>query len=421
MKTPHLLSAVAAIVLAVLAIVIGDAYAQSIEQQDVHALATQWWNIRPYGLTVNQAAMQQSDLLPVYGASELSLPHGPFAPITFFSTAPTGFQMFPIGGIAHELFNTIIDMAAQGSALRGKPLIISITSGDFIHDRANSRAVAHFYSPVFANEMIFNSPISFDLKAQIARLTLQYTGALTLTNDPVLNFALNHLAGTSPIDPLLYDASVPIGKLQTLLGRLQSDWAMLDKINRDPNLKRVVPPQPRSINWPQLVATAELTQAQKSSDNPFGVPNVYWNQNEHAIIKTENKFTDQSFAKALQSSQQWQYLALVLDVARQLGAKPLIVSMPFDGVYGDFRGASALTRSAFYDRLRAVAEAFHVPLIDFAGHEYDKLFFNDLQNHPSPIGQLYYDWVINAFYHQTLIQPDGTLLNPDRALFSNNQ
>ncbi|HET7375061.1 MAG TPA: D-alanyl-lipoteichoic acid biosynthesis protein DltD, partial [Anaerolineae bacterium] len=104
---------------------------------------------------------------------------------------------------------------------------------------------------------------------------------------------------------------------------------------------------------------------------------------------------------------------------RQLGARPLIVCMPFDGVYSDFRGASALTRSAFYDRLRAVAEAFHVPLIDFASHEYDKHFFNDLQNHPSPIGQLYYDWVINAFYHQTLIQPDGTLLNPDRVLLSN--
>lgn len=84
-----------------------------------------------------------------------------FTPINFFSDSPTGFRVFSIGGTAHGLFNTIIEMAAQGSALRNKPIVISVTSGTFIQNRDGPKSVAHFYSAVFANEMIFNSPKLF--------------------------------------------------------------------------------------------------------------------------------------------------------------------------------------------------------------------------------------------------------------------
>jgi D-alanine transfer protein len=413
MKTPHLLSAVAALLLAIIAIAIGDAYAQSIEGQEVYALAPQWWEIKPYGLTVNQLAMQRSDLLPVYGASELHQ-GGQFTPINFFSKDPTGFRVFPIGGTAHPLFNTIIEMAAQGAALNGKSIVISVTPSDFSYSGVTSKGIAPFYSAVYANEMIFNSPINHDLKAQISGLMLQYS--TVFSNDLVLNFALNRLAGSGPLDPIGYAASVPLGKLQTLIGRLQSDWAMLDDINQRHHLKPGVLSPPQSINWPQLLAAASLKQNSISTNNFLGLPNAYWLQNEGLILNAKNIFSDTRFMRALQTAQQWQYLARVLDVAHQLGAKPLIVSMPFDGLFGDFRGISAPTRATFYAHLSAVAESFQVPLVDFASHEYDTLFFNDVQDHPSPRGQLYYDWVINAFYHQTLVQPNGTLLNPDTVL-----
>ena len=72
MKTPHLLSATAALAL-VLLLGLGFArYAQRTEDRYIHAIAPMWWFQKTAGGALQRAALRQPDLLLIYGSSEFA-------------------------------------------------------------------------------------------------------------------------------------------------------------------------------------------------------------------------------------------------------------------------------------------------------------------------------------------------------------
>ena len=147
---------------------------------------------------------------------------------------------------------------------------------------------------------------------------------------------------------------------------------------------------PLIFNWARLFAHA-TEQARASTKDPAHDPEAAW----HAQVVGG----DAGFLATLARAHEWNDLELLLRGLRDLGAKPLLLSMPINGPYYDRIGVSFAARAAYYERLRAVAEKYAMPLIDFRTHEEDRDFLVDYHDHLSAEGWMYYNAALDAFFH----------------------
>jgi D-alanine transfer protein len=257
------------------------------------------------------------------------------------------------------------------------------------------------FVPLRANELAFSTQLSYATKQEAARRMLQYPK--TLETEPLLRFALERLAGDSPLDRALYYAVWPVGRLWTLALELQDQWDALTFLWARPQLQQPAPHVPAVIDWQALEAKAVQEQKAHADNNPFGFDNSIWvarYQNP-----TSDKYSlsfDQDVITNLQQTQEWTDLDILLRTLKDMGAQPLIMSRPISALYWGARGVTAQDRQAYYDRLSQVATSYGVPLIDFRDHETDKYFNTDASSHTSREGWVYVDKAMDQFFHGTL-------------------
>ena len=401
MNRPHLTACLVALSLLGAAVVAGLFYARRVEGRYIHALATELFEQKNQGGALQAEAFRQADLLPLYGSSELGKYPSFADPIEFFRTYPTGFSVFPVGNAGATSLSVLQALAAVGPELRGKKLVLSITPGWLVlGDAADPDHYAGNFSRLHAVEMIFNSDLGPPLKRAVARRMLEFPD--TLDRDPLLKIALEALADGSLSRQALFCVALPLGKLEALVLRLQDHWETLGLIRSRPDLAPDVPRQAARLDWPSLLALAEREAQQRADNNPFGFDSQYWDARLKKLTQRQVRSSDQAFLESVQGAVGWSDLDLLLRGLSEAGARPLILSAPIKGVYSDYWGVSARARSAYYLKLRAVAEPYGVPVLDFADHDEDMYFVADHFSHPSQKGWIYYDRALDAFYHGRL-------------------
>ncbi len=414
MRAPHLVSALLASGLVAAALFGWTLYARSVEGRYVHALAAQLFPIKMQGIALQAEAFRQQDLLPLYGSSEFDSFVGPYHASELFQTFPTGFAVFLVGAGGTTPLIVLQRMAAIGSELQGKKIAICL-SPTFFHgdDRVRQSYYGGNFSVIQANLLAFSSELSFGLKQEVARRMVRYPS--TLERSPLLRFSLERLAENSPINRALYYAVFPLGKLQNLILRLQDHWETLALIRLHPELGIEVPRRPLRPDWSSLQVDAEREAQQRSDSNPFGFDNQYWVENGQRLTSQRGRNSDRLFLQQLSQETDWTDLELLLRGLRELGAQPLLLSVPIKGVYYDYWGVSARAREAFYRKLRSVVAPYDVPLLDFEDHDADAYFTADDRSHPNQKGWLFYDRALDAFYHDRLgrsedrdARPSGT-------------
>ena len=77
-----------------------------------------------------QGAVRAPDVLPIYGSSELIHPI-PDRSSAFFRTAPTGFQVSPVGKAGSTSMIILEKLGGLGTNLRGKRVAISLSPSWF--------------------------------------------------------------------------------------------------------------------------------------------------------------------------------------------------------------------------------------------------------------------------------------------------
>ena len=108
---------------------------------------------------------------------------------------------------------------------------------------------------------------------------------------------------------------------------------------------------------------------------------------------------DVAFRSDMNASQGWIDLELLLRTLAKLHAQPLLLSMPIAGDVYDQKGISHSARENFYVKLRALAQRYHFPLVDFEGHDEDPDFLYHHQSHLTAKGWIYYDRALDDFFH----------------------
>jgi D-alanine transfer protein len=395
MKMLHVAAAAWVLVVVASVLIAGHLYARSLVNREVHAIAPEMFDLKNHGSAFQIAAFQQPDLLPIYGSSDLNVSNRYHASM-FFRNYPTGFTIFPVGEVGCTCLTWLQALAAVGPALRGRKVVFSLSAKWFMTDMVDAFSYAAHFSRLQANELAFSTQLSFGIKQRVARRMLQYP--TTLEKDPLLRFALDKLADGSQCSRALYYAVLPLGRFQNLIRRLQDDWEAMVFLRAQPGLAPA-PRQAAAPDWPTLLSQADQEAQQRAGDNPFGFENGFWQAHSQEVLRQRNSRTPEAVRRSLERSAEWTDLTLLLQAMQELGARPLLLSMPLNAAYYDFLGVPEPVRRFYYDKLAALARAHNVKLVDFSDHDQDPYFTIDSGFHPSRKGWMYYDDAINRFYN----------------------
>lgn len=369
-------------------------YARRVEARAVHPLAAQMFPQKTRGTALQLAAFRQSDLLPVYGSSELNVPN-PYHASALFRAYPQGFTVFPVGDAGSTSLIWLQALAAVGTGLHGKKVALCVSPRSFLTPMADRHAYAGNFSPLHAYETVFSARLGFAVKQAVARRMLQYPA--TFADDRLLAFALDRLADGSALSRMLYYASWPLGRLHAVALRLGDHWETLTFVQAQQGLHSL-PRQAAGLHWPTLLRQAEGDAARAAGRNPFGFEGRFWSTHAAEIARQKGAYASSGDHGVFAASAEWADLDLLLGLIRQLGGQPLLLSAPMNATYYEYLGIPQPARQAFYERLRALAVRHRVTVTDFADHENDTHFTVDPAAHLSSKGWVYYNRALDAFF-----------------------
>src|SRR5262249_12544742 len=112
--------------------------------------------------------VRQPDLLIMYGGSEVITPNR-FHPNEHFQDYPEGFAVFPVGKADTSSLVILQKVAALGAEARDKKIIVSVTAACFYQrDMQDPKNYAGNFSYLHANELVFSTDLSLELKQRAA-------------------------------------------------------------------------------------------------------------------------------------------------------------------------------------------------------------------------------------------------------------
>ena len=327
--TPHLVSALIACAIVVGILCGARLLAIQLERRTVHWAAPRDFFIKNQGLAFERAAAHRPDILLLYGSSELTDPI-PNRASDFFSNAPTGFQVCPVGKAGTTSLIILQKLGALGSELDGRKVAISLSASSFFTSAVSPEFYAGNFSLPAASGILFSNAIDFDLKAAIAKRMLQFPD--TLAEDGLVDLAAKCLASGRPVDRMVLMAISPLGRLQNVMLDLQDHFEALLYILAG---GRPIPEWLRPVH-------SRTPRARKSSDADY--------QRTEALDAVWPA-RDAAFRARIATASEWTDLELLFRTLAELKAEPLILSMPIDAYAA--RGVSRSTRELYYDRMRS--------------------------------------------------------------------
>ena len=375
---PHLFSALIACALPIAVLGGGRLLAICLEEKTIHATAPRDFFIKNQGLALQRAAARAPNILLLYGSSELIDPV-PNRASDFFSSAPSGFQVCPVGKAGTTSLIILQKLAALGSELRGRKVVISLSPSSFFTPAVNPDAYAANFSLPAANGILFSDVLDLHLKTEIAKRMLQFPD--TLGKSTLLKLAAAWLASGRPLDRIVLTAIWPLGKIQNTLLDLQDHFEALMYILAGG----------RGIRW---------HESQRFNSRPAST------NKGREVLTTESlgaigSGRDAAFRARIAVASEWLDLELLFRTLSELGAQPLILSMPIDDTLHDTKGVSRSGRQVYYDRMSELAHRYHFPLIQFEDHDADPAFLIAHREHPTPEGWMYYNRALEDFFNKT--------------------
>ena len=202
-----------------------------------------------------------------------------------------------------------------------------------------------------------------------------------------------------------YEAVLPLGIVHNAILRYLDHWNVVCYLWKHP-IRTSSPISPRSgrpLDWPMLHRQADALYRAHSNNNEFGLDNEQWDRElRQEMVRQRNSRSDEAFLRTLQRNQEWVDLELLLRELTELGAQPLLLSMPIHGGWYDQCGVTYTARRAYYQKLREIGARYHTAVVDFADHDADQSFCHDNMGHLAPSGLVYYSQVLDGFFHDAI-------------------
>lgn len=393
---PHLVSGVVAILLFVV-LVIGDLILERARLQSrIAQLAPLQFTEKWKGEAAPRALLTRSDVLPLYGSSEL-IYDMPNRATDFFSAYPTGFTVAPLGDRGYPALTMAVGIASLGRALEGRKIVVSLSGTWFLGDDTEHDATtlkAHF-SPLQAGDVIFYRRLPSDLTERMAREIMSHD---PVPRDfPMLHAALACLARRCGYERLI-PVFAPLWAMRTLLLRTEDYRRVAQAVDHR------APPRQRSerVDWGALEGRGDSLWRLESASNVLGIQDTIWNRHKEQMPAGDAGSRDTAFLALMEKAPKWTDLDILLATLKAVGARPLILNSPLKGVYWEYRGVTAAARQRYYRHFDSVAVRYGFPTVYFQERDQDPYFLSESRSHLSSKGWAVYDRIINAFQHDSL-------------------
>ncbi len=379
-------------------------------------------------LSLQRAALADPRVLPIYGSSELYCCGDPYRPTQLFVDAPSGFEPFAVGrpGVSNLIFAETF--GALGEPLRGRKVAIIDSPHWFAGPpQYVERSYASNFSHEIAARFVFAAPVSLALRSAVARRMLDHPD--TLDGDAVLRLAVQALARPSRLRLVGYWALVPLGRIE---GFVDDTWDAVWTVSwlAQPRGKPPQPPPPpASLDWPGLVTRATAIEAGRDTTNPFGFPDRAFRRMMQsrenmrfrealAALRAGTSNRDgtalpepTAWEQRLATTPEWTNLRLAVAVLHELGAKPIVLTVPMPGFYANNTAFSSRVRARYYDRFERTVARTGAPWIDFRADDEDPWFVTDTGGHLSPRGWIFADRALDMFWHDRPLDDIRTALD----------
>jgi len=383
--TPHLFAGLLTFGLAAATLFGAEMAAFHLEHTTIRTSAPELFPLKNQGLAFQRAAARAPYVLPLYGSSELTAVLVPERAHIFFRTAPTGFQISPVGAGGANSLTMLQKIGALGSDLHGKKVAISLSPGWFVKPGPGwMEGYRGNFSLMAASEMVFGTALDFDLKRDVASRMLKCPS--TLEDHPFLELALKQLASGSWLNRVVFWMLWPLGKVQTVILELQDHLAAFRYI------RHKIGPAPahhaETLDWSKLIAG--VSEARSADANKFTKTSTL---NEEKALSR-----DVAFQNDMNAAAGWVDLELLLRTLARVHARPLLLSMPIAGGFYDEQGISRSVRKNYYAKLRSLSQRYHFPLVEFKAHDEDPAFLYLHKSHLTAKGWIYYDRALDDFF-----------------------
>lgn len=351
------------------------------------------------GLSLTRMALAQRDRLVLFGSSELTF-QDQYHPARLFAGRPTGFATYVVGSGYRQSIHNVLALSALGDEVRGRRIVLFV-SPTWFTKTIGQRAYQKNFSLLQAYSFVYTSPLPAATKQTVARRLLHL--GPPATDDPLLHNALEALARGDAYGRVKYWASWPFGRLALLQLEFKDRWDVARLILR----KRIKPaPQPSTaatagLDWDALRTRAGQEAAAQTAGNRFGMEDAFYAK---YVAPKLDELADQSRNDTLLDSSEYEDLQLSLTTLKDLGARPLFISLPVMGSYYDFKGHPVSDRRAYYARVRRQIEQAGFPVVDLSDKEYEPGFNRDPW-HQGWKGAVEIAQTLDRFYHGSL--PDA--------------
>lgn len=339
------------------------------------------------GIVLQQKMLKDQKYLPMYGSSEFSR-LDVYHPSNYFKVNNQGFTPFLVGRGGTQSLTHVLSLSALMDNLENRKMVFVLSPQWFVKEGLDELHFAPNFSSQQAYHFLFNDELQPEMKRQIAKRLLEFE---IVQKDKLLKNSLEGIVYNDTIHSVKSMISKPFAYLyRNILDRKDLMMSIFDikprKANVDPELK--------SLSWEKIRNHAENTGEMESDSNSFGIVNHYYNRNIKSKLDNLKGYrTHESYKE----SPEYKDFQLVLDILKQKKAKPLFISVPFNGPWYDYAGVPKERRDEYYNKIHAQIKKTGFPIVDFSNHEYDKYFLKDTI-HIGWKGWVYFDEEIQKLY-----------------------
>lgn len=335
----------------------------------------------------------EEDSIPVFGSSELSSSDDVAYPPALFEKGNSDFNMVLVGEGYMQSLHHAVTLGGTADAIPGKKVVLILSPQWFTSSHLSSEVYASRFSERMFSRFLRNSSLSYDTKEKVINRMKTLLAADSRQLERLENYEnvyLKHsLNPISQIEVRGYDAFMDYRQMY-LLGR---EMKSLKKTENGAFASKTSVTADR-IDFKALMEKAEEAGEKACTNNTLFINDGYYDQ----YIRDREKDAKGSNEDASYlSSPEYEDLGIFLQVCRETGITPLIVSIPVNGRWYDWTGFPREDRKGYYENIREICQEYQVELADFSDKEYEKYFLKDIM-HLGWKGWVYLDEAVYEFY-----------------------
>lgn len=358
---------------------IGDIYGSALKNQ---------------GLALQRESASRGDNLLIFGSSELGSIQKPFYPVDFFAGKKDGFQVNLIGrGYSQSIIHAV-NIGALGAELKNKKIVFIISPQWFSESGLRPGEFNMNFSELQFYTFMFSNELDKDIKIDAANRMKKLAG----TNNEFSHikiycdlYAGDNILGTASLMLLM-----PYYKFKYYLLSIKDKIKTGDLLKLYSGKTEIIKPSEASFDWEDEKRKAVEKGRQEANNNEYLIENGYYDM----YIKKDFKAYKGSFKNASYlKSPEYDDFKILLETCKNLGVKPLIISVPVHGKWYDYCEFSKKDREEYYKKINEIVASYGFDVADFSGHEYDNYFLKDIM-HLGWKGWVYVDEAIDRFYHK---------------------